>query len=94
VSFVVSLPVANLGERQMMHDLADRPVLLARLPVGLTLRKSFGFPQDVGAHRLELRPQRFDGLGKRHGASIPPFLARTARATVQPPLGRQEVITS
>src|SRR5262245_9264220 len=61
------LPRRALREDQMMDDLTDRPVLLARLPVGLSLREPIGLAEDLGAHRLELGPQGFDGPRERHG---------------------------
>src|SRR5205807_1288909 len=56
----------DLRDRQVMHDLADGPVVGPRLPVGLRLRESFHFLQHLGAHTLEVAPQRLDGFGKRH----------------------------
>src|SRR5262249_4632266 len=56
-------------------DLAERPVRLTRLPVGLGLGQSLDLAQHVGAHGLEVVPERRDRSGKRHGdsASIPSF---------------------
>src|SRR6267143_658854 len=42
----------DLGDRQVVNDLADRPLLRARLPVGLTLREPVSFFENLGAHRL------------------------------------------
>jgi hypothetical protein len=84
----------DLGEGEVVNDLADRPVLLARPPVSLALREAFSFLEDLGAHRLELGPQRVDGLGKRHGVeytSVP----RADRACYSPGAARRrEVVAS
>jgi len=69
VSFVVSFPVAISAQGQVCTT-SPTTVLLARLPVGLSLRKRFGFSR-LRRHRLKL-VTRFGRL-ERHGDSIPPF---------------------
>src|SRR2546425_317609 len=56
----------DLGERQMVDDLADRPNLRARFPVRLALGEPLHFSEDLGAHGLELVPQSLHGLRKAH----------------------------
>src|SRR5437867_10827836 len=50
----------------MVDDLADRPILPARLPIRLALSEPFHFPENFGAHGLELIPQRLDRLRQTH----------------------------
>ena len=51
----------DLGESEVMHDLAHRPVPSARFPVGLRLREVRHFRQDLRADGFQLAPQSLHG---------------------------------
>src|SRR3989442_11964948 len=56
----------DLGDREGIDDLAGRPFLLGRLPVGLPLREAGDLAQDVGARGFEIVPQGLDRTWKCH----------------------------
>src|SRR5437764_8435564 len=56
----------GLRRRHVIDDLADRPLALARLPVGLALGQSLDLAQHVAADALELVPQPLAWFRKGH----------------------------
>jgi len=68
----------------MMHDLADRPVLLAGAPVELRLRQALDFREDALARGLTLAPERLDLLRKRRRAALLPYTTSSLRETASP----------
>src|SRR5919106_1098421 len=64
----------DLGEGQVVDDLTDRPVLFARLPVGLALGEAFDLAQHAGARALQLVPQGFDRCWNGHRHSSRPVV--------------------
>src|ERR687892_959135 len=56
------------------QHLTDRPVLFARLPVGLALGEAFDLAQHAGARALQLVPQGFDRCWNGHRHSSRPVV--------------------
>src|SRR5215471_9378541 len=51
---------AHLGPREVMDDLADRPLAVARSPLRLRLTQALDLFEEPPAHGLEVAPERFN----------------------------------